>query len=75
MTKLSKGLGALSFAMPVASMIMDLALGSEEEPDPAIAALSDKIDALSDKLDTFQNENRAAFSKVSSDICEASMSS
>lgn len=73
--KLAKSLSCLSFAMPVASMILDLALGSEEQVDPAIAALSDKIDALSDKMEGFQNENRASFSKVSSDICEAAMSS
>jgi len=39
--------------VPIASLILDLAMGPDSEPNPEIAALSDKIDALSDKIDGF----------------------
>jgi hypothetical protein len=39
--------------VPIASLILDLAMGTGSEPNPEIAALSDKIDALSDKIDGF----------------------
>jgi len=75
LAKLAKGLSALSFALPVASLVMDLAMGGEEAPDPAIAALGEKIDGPSTKMDEYQAENRAAFARVSSEICESAMSS
>lgn len=49
--KLAKGLTALSFALPIASIALDLVLGSDQEPDPMLAEISGKIDALSTKVD------------------------
>lgn len=51
LAKLAKGLSALSFAMPVASIALDLFFG--EQKDPMLEEISNKIDFLEAKVDNY----------------------
>lgn len=71
LVKLAKGLSALSFALPVASIALELFLGSQ--PDPMLEEISNKLDSLSDKVDTYQKDTMQAFKGLEAAICESSL--
>jgi len=52
--RLLQGAKILSTALPIAAVFLDMF----KPEDPAIAAISKKIDELSAKMDKFQDENR-----------------
>ena len=56
---LAKGLTALSFALPIATLALDIFIGKQqEEPHPVLLEISNKIDSLSSKVEEYQMENK-----------------
>jgi len=62
----------LAFAGPVASIALDLFLGSQ--PDPALEEINKKLDELSNKLDNYHGETMQAMKGLSAEICESAFS-
>jgi hypothetical protein len=57
--------------MPVASIVLDLFLGAQE--DPMLKEISNKLDALSTKIDENQKELMQAFKGIDASVCESTL--
>lgn len=71
LAKLAKGLSALSFALPIASIALELFLGKQS--DPMLVEISNKLDSLSAKVDTYQKDTMQAFKGLEAIICEEAL--